>query len=130
MKREILFRVWNPTIEKFQYWGFKEEISGHQSFLGVSTSNVVSLQYAFENSEQYTGLKDKNGKKIFEGDIVKIDDDWEEYGWAAGEQGKVIFRHAKFCIETSTDPKSYFYFESNSSVKYVEVTSHIHETNK
>ncbi|EAC6059473.1 hypothetical protein D1181_07765 [Listeria monocytogenes] len=37
---------------------------------------------------QYTGVKDKNGKKIFEGDIC-----WEEYGEC---YGVVKFEDAKF----------------------------------
>ena len=62
MKREIKFRVWNgeqmisPDYIKrdgFAYW--KEDS------IPVSSNKLM----------QYTGLKDKNGKEIYEGDIVK-----------------------------------------------------------
>lgn len=63
--REIKFRVWDSERKKIL------PIQRHSFKTGKSMPYGWNVEYVFEDLMQYTGLKDKNGKEIYEGDIVK-----------------------------------------------------------
>lgn len=92
MSREIKFRAWDKENKQIEL----------VDFLGENTLHICNAEW--ENREdfeimQYTGLKDKNDKEIYEDDIVQAV--WYSYEGPEHETfGKVIFNNGwlSFCI--------------------------------
>lgn len=98
MNREIKFRAWDNLQNKFLFPypdGFDIlgettcfDLIGQQ--LKAFTPNKTTLERLNDvEITQFTGLKDKNGKEIYEGDIVVYGND---------EPQEVVFKNQQFCI--------------------------------
>lgn len=108
--REIQFRVWNKSEKRFSFQRYP------RPFINYREDGDALLSFALDSKcifggfavSQNTGIEDIDGKPIFEGDIVRVNDgnrvvewrgsgfycSWSEYGldtvWFGGGAPKVI----------------------------------------
>lgn len=110
MKREIKFRAWDSKSQRMYYQG-EPDLEDIQSFFHHYNDNDELMQF--------TGLRDKNGKEIYEGDILK------HRGHHRMEASVVVFSDGCFNVG--------YHYGSSTKVKpmlinsKVEIIGNIHE---
>lgn len=124
--REILYRGKRKDNDEWVYgyycrcgWtGMEKDV-----IIPSHASALYGIDVIPETVGQYTGLTDKNGKKIFEGDILRI------VGWYFD----VIYRNGGFVWRDMRLNKFVNYANSESNIEqfsFVEVIGNIHSSHE
>ena len=122
----IKFRTWNSVTKEMEQV-IQINLKNHYV---QTTFNKFRYSYGQPDDvivEQYTGLKDKNGKEIYEGDILAWHSNiYRKHDWV----GLVLYRGAGFAVQESD--KSYSSPEwldcaCRKDANIIEVIGNIHE---
>lgn len=110
MNREIKFRAWHKDLKKMfkigqitleeGTWNFEPN---DRDFIGMS----IPYQPSFVLM-QYTGIHDKNGKEIYEGDIVEITKE------CVCGKGIIVFKNGCFFIKVKENLLALYNCEFNN----------------
>lgn len=112
--REIKFRAYVKFL--------REMHEVREMIFDKDTVMIDAYQYGLDKDDapvmQYTGLTDKNGVEIYEGDIVKKNDD------KFAKSGVVSFIHGCWMVASEDKER---YFNLHWHLSQVEVIGNVHQ---
>jgi uncharacterized phage protein (TIGR01671 family) len=112
--REILFRGKRKCNGEWIEGGFHSRF-GTDFIIGISKAlRIDGTEVIPETVGQYTGLTDKNGKKIFEGDIVR------------NETSRVVYK-VFYCVDSAMFVKEGVLRSSLGDTHHLEIIGNIHD---
>jgi uncharacterized phage protein (TIGR01671 family) len=133
MSRDIKFRVWDKVNNKMyniEKMYFKDNKISH---VGIDCEGLKDeiqvIDINLVNVLQYTGLKDKNDKEIYEGDIVILsvyshEEPIEDY---EGQIGITPYGVGILGFNSNGDHDFYYISEITASINNFEVIGNIYE---
>ena len=134
MSRQIKFRAWDKDekrmLEVYRI-GFDGPIDGAQVYCYLDDRGAKGSKECFYDGdgltlEQFTGLKDRNGKDIYEGDILAWHSNiYRKQDWI----GLVKYRGAGFVVQESSRSFStpdWLETACNKDANIIEVVGNVH----
>lgn len=131
MNREIKFRAFHKQSNKMYWFDVMNGNHNHgNGYIGMTPfgEEITKIRYRDNITlvdptdceiMQYTGLKDKNGKEIYDGDIYNAD---------SGNNYQVFFKNGCFCGGKSFERSIPLSYEDDwIEIDYCTVIGNIHE---
>lgn len=133
MNREIKFRVYDKDLKKMRYLNSSHDfICFDENGNGYYHNMQTGLGEWFSDLMRYTGLKDKNGVEIYEGDIIDIHQTVNGYNQFVIQYDNYKFSARYYNQKTKQILGWYQYdldelFEIDEAEKEIEVIGNIYE---
>lgn len=123
MSREIRFRFWDT--EEGKWLGKESSYWKELTFEDCRKKLIASMRQGNIVAEQYTGLTDKKGKEIYEGDILGGIFEGCYIGWCDITKSFELFNcYERYCMACDGD---ILWCELSDSDIDLEVIGNVHE---